>query len=233
MPMQIFTTTALDSIHTLAEAWKIADWDVILSGDGSGSGWDLGCGWGCVLIDRESRGRQEFHGGMNFGTVDIAELMPYVQAMAWYAERRRRAIRLGRHVPDVVRVRIVTDHKSLADDGNAIARGTKSLWDCANSAFWAALLSFERAGFAFGYRWIPRASAALNCYVDEVSKAAYRAMKTLKLPEAPNGRPVSPHDCNADDDLPTILHDFARKQPPRKHGRERGPGRDCGPADDG
>jgi hypothetical protein len=44
------------------------DWDVLIIGDGSGTGWSEPCGWASVLHERYSNMRQLFTGAMNHGT---------------------------------------------------------------------------------------------------------------------------------------------------------------------
>lgn len=228
MPMEIITKTRLVSILALARELKVADnWDVIIHGDGSGSGWDLPIGWGAVLVDRHARGRMQFCGGMSTGTVNIAELTPFTQAMAWYSERRKRVIANGGAIKAICNVHLVTDHAAIQLDGTALTRGGKSVRDVnANRPEWAKLLAYEWEGFAFTFHWIPRSSTALNVWCDDQSKICFKAMKEMRRPATPDGREVSIYDCNADHEDATALHFVKPLQPRgqrRKHARrERG-----------
>lgn len=176
---------------------------MILAGDGSGSGWGLPIGWACTLIERASGGRKRFYGGMNDGTIAVAELVPYVQAMSWYAAHRKGK---AGDLPPICRVLVVTDHQAIETEGKALASGAKSLVDVSNRCYWAALLSFERDGFAFDYKHVERATIALNCHADEVSKGARHAMKTLPMPTDLAGNVLTGYECNANDDSRTPVH---------------------------
>ncbi len=196
--------TSLGRIASLAASWGIADdWDVLVVGDGSGQGWNDPCGWSSVLVDRHARGRKLFYGAMNLGTSGLAELIPYVQAMAWYeaGHGARRRAKLDR---PILHVAIVTDCKSIADQGNQILSGAKELASVrAHRPFWVALLDYERAGYAFSFRWVARAQSALNAYCDNVagrSRIAVDAIKDVQLPVDERGRTISIYECNEDEE---------------------------------
>ncbi len=190
-------------------------------------------GWGGVLLDRKARGRMRFYGGMSSGTVYVAEIQPYIQALRWYAERRSRLLNAARSgassvaPPAVVRVHIVTDSSALAADGNALADGTKGVRQMvANRADWAALETFAWEGFVLRFHWIPRASAALNCWADGMARNCFEAMKAMPPPSV-DGQPIGVYDCNADDDDHTVLHFIKPKQGRPKPGRNGHAGRAC------
>lgn len=228
--MEILSTTRLDSIDRMARGWGIdPGWDAIIVGDGSGGGWHLPTGWAGVLVDRAERGRVRFYGGMSSGTINIAELMPYVQAMRWYSAHRRRRADAGKAGAALCRVHVVTDHLAIAQEGTALVRGEKLVRDLgANRPDWAALMAFEWEGFCFAFHWIERATAALNVWSDEQAKICFRAMKEMPAPSL-DGVPVSIHDCNADHDAATPLHLLVPK-PPRGNGKRRpAVARDCPP----
>jgi hypothetical protein len=204
--MQVLPQTNLDAISTVARSWGIEHWDALLVGDGSGSGWLQPMGWCCVLIDRAGRARQRFYGGANLGTSVMAELLPYVQALSWYEERRSR---LG--ITSLCTVHVVTDCKPIEQDGAALHRGAKSLLEVrANKPLWAAMQAFESQGYILHFHYIERATAALNVYCDDVSKQCFHAMKHLPEPHDGKGRVVSIYECNPDEE------DMAERPRPRK-----------------
>ncbi len=194
--MQVLPQTDLNRLDEIARSWGIGRWDALLVGDGSGSGWMQPMGWCCVLIDRATRRRQRFYGGANLGTSVMAELLPYVQALAWYDERRRR---LDHREP--CQVHIVTDCMAIAQDGEALQRGGKSLLELRNNRpLWSAMQAYAENGYVLHFHHIARASAALNAYADDVSKRCFQAMKHLLEPHDGRGRRVSIYDCNPDDE---------------------------------
>jgi hypothetical protein len=221
--MELLPETSLDGIRHLAAELGISDWDVILVGDGSGSGWTVPTGWCCVLIDRVAKRRQKFYGGMNFGTSVMAELIPYVQALSYYHERRSR---LGEAGP--CRVHIITDALPIATDGQALLRGGKSLLDLkSNQPFWGALAAFGQLGYRIAFHHLPRSTTVLNLYADDLSKSCFAAMKEMAMPRDRDGREVNIYECNADDDEPTRLHELPRKQPGKGRGNRACPVDEC------
>ncbi len=214
------TITDISQLSQALAKIKITAWDVLLVGDGSGGGWELGGGWGCTLIEASTSKRITFYGGMSLSTINIAELMPYLHALSWYESNRQKRIAAG----TLCRVAIVTDHEAIAKIGTALNRGMANLDSIANASYWAALRSFERRGFALKYTWIPRASLALNCLADAYAKECFRAMKTITKPTTPDGKPVSAYECNPKRDRPTIIDSIEAKQPPAP--RQRKPVRD-------
>ena len=121
----------LASLADLLAHLKIAEWDALIVGDGSGTGWKMGAGWAAVLIDKYSGARKLFYGAMNTGTVTLGELFPYLHALSWYTGRdgpgrhRRRELQA---VNRQMKIHIVTDSQIIATCGNnrvtAIASGT-------------------------------------------------------------------------------------------------------------
>jgi hypothetical protein len=172
----------LADIHDIALGLGAGDWDVALIGDGAGRGWDLPCGWSCVLIDRHggeaaagTDARKLFSGGMNFGTVDIAELMPYVQAMAWY-DRHHGKARRAETGKDLLSVLIVTDRKSITQQALALQAGRERAAEiCRKLPLWAAMMHFERRGYSFRWAWQERGRIALNSLADRMADVAKHA----------------------------------------------------------
>ncbi len=227
MAMDLLSNTSLAHLDEAVKDWGVPDgWDVILVGDGAGSGWDVPCGWGVTLVDRLAKRRKSFYGGLSTGTINTAELMPYVQALSWLAENRARAAHNGHKVPPVCRVHVVTDHQAIATEGRALNSGLKTLRDLkANRAYWAALLSFEPDGFVLDYHWKPRASSALNCWADEMATICFKAIKEMPRPVDSLGRVVSIYECNPSGQGPTPLDELPRKadpKPRKKKPREKG-----------
>lgn len=78
---------ASETLEALLERLGIDNYDLLLVGDGSGSGWKLECGWGCVSIERSTLERRAWYGAMSAGTVNFAEMMAYLQPLCWYVSR--------------------------------------------------------------------------------------------------------------------------------------------------
>jgi ribonuclease HI len=225
--MHVTPATRADSPAALADALGEPGWDVLLVGDGSGAGWDLPVGWGCVLIDRASGLRKRFAGAMSAGTSYLAELYPYVHALSWLAARRKRKAEV---LP--LRVVVVTDSQAVVAHARKLRGGELSLGELGEAAgAWAALLAFDRAcGLLLSFRWAARETTALNCWADAAGRGAYRAAQALAWPAAAGGREVSPYECN-----PAVprAHDLAGVpvKPLRRRRKGRPRGKDCPPAD--
>jgi ribonuclease HI len=152
---------------------RLEQWDTLLIGDGSGSGWDLGAGWACVLIDKYSGARKLFCGALNTGTVSLAEIFPYLHAMCWYAakdgpgsRRRQEAVSAGR----ALNIHVVTDSQYVAQAGNsAITRKQ-------HKELWAAFDAYRLQGYQMIFHHVPREVINLNVFVDAVSRQARLAL---------------------------------------------------------
>ena len=216
--MDLSPETRLDPLPALLRGLGQDTWDVALVGDGSGSGWDKPIGWGVTLVEKASGGRKVLWGGASAGTSFLAELWPYLHALAWYDAYREREPARKATFP---RVAIVTDNKPVADVGNALVAGVKDLGGVnAAGPAWAALLAYRRQGYAFTFSWIPRISWALNSFADQLAENCFAAMKAVAMPEL-DGKEVSAYSCNADDERETPLHEFDRRPKSGRRARKR------------
>lgn len=170
------------------------DWDVLIIGDGAGSGWEISAGWAAVLIDKYSYSRKLFYGGMNTGSVTLGELFPYLHAMLWYTgkdgpgkQRLYDAAAAGFRTS--LRIHIVTDSQVVATAGNNPASRHSY------PALWAAFDAFVRQGFEITFHHVARTLIDMNILVDEVSRCARLAMTDvfntamLKLAQEYDGLP--------------------------------------------
>jgi hypothetical protein len=160
-----------ETLERLLKRLKIKDrdWDLVLVGDGSGSNWKIGAGWACVSIERlhEEEPRVWF-GAMNRGTVNLAEMLAYVQPLTWYAAKVDHEIHVSHHRDKLTRnVHIITDSDYCRDVGTTGGELIR-----ANGPIWQIFKIFSRYGIFLHWHWRPREDVALNVYVDALSKAA-------------------------------------------------------------
>lgn len=147
----------MKTVDELLAHLKIDKWDLLLIGDGSGSNWEYGCGWGCVSIERATFKREVWAGSLNRGTVNVAEFMAYVQPLMWYTTQGEKG--------KFRTVHIVTDSQVVASNkGNGhICR-----------KFLDQFLSY---GLLIHTHWLERQTINLNEFADIVSKQAYANIK--------------------------------------------------------
>lgn len=140
------------------------EWDVALLGDGSGSCWSRPCGWCCFLADRHQDRVTTFWGGLSSGTVTLSELMPFVQALVWWADQRAPWLRrqLGRPLAG----HVITDSQLVAGQGNGALRRK------AFRELWCAVDAVEAAGCKLVWHWLPRASTEWSVAADAMARAA-------------------------------------------------------------
>jgi len=136
------------------------EWDAVIVGDGSGTGWEHSCGWASVLIDHYSSYRVEFYGGWNKGTSHIAEIMPYLEALTWYVAGPG-SIKTG--TSNTKHIHLITDNANVANCGNRQAERGTYPW------LWAPFLHIERMGYILKWHWVARNRLALNKLADYIS----------------------------------------------------------------
>lgn len=165
---------ALQTLAEIAQNLGIANWDLLLVGDGSGSGWAQGCGWATTLVDNQTRERWQFVGGMNMGSINLAELMPYLHALTWYHANvgKQRIASIGRPLV----VHIITDSQVIAAQGQQAAELSQSL-PKVQEAQWAAMRQLAHMGYLLHYHWIERCTTALNWAADLLAGMSRRAVR--------------------------------------------------------
>lgn len=174
------------------------DWDILLVGDGSGQGWEMGCGWACVLVDKMSARRKLFFGGMNSGTIGIGELFPYLHAMMWYSRnpgkiRHKRLAKQFGH-PVTLKVHIITDNEITAKQGNGKAKRNT------NIELWSGLDYISRLGYSFTFHWVGRSNIGLNLLTDHISRESRKALENVTIPDGCSIYDFTPDDAADNND---------------------------------
>ncbi len=177
-------------LETLLVPRGIHDWDVLLLGDGAGCSWDIGAGWGCVLIDRATMGRKLFWGAWSSGTVNIAEFMPYLHALMWYDIQYRRERQSAK--PGTLKVHVFSDSEVTVNAGNRVHR-PKDL-----SPLWAAWDNLVYKGYSARFHSILRETAGCNILCDELSRFTRQLVQGIEWKDfAPEGY-ANLYDINPD-----------------------------------
>jgi ribonuclease HI len=126
------------------------------------------------LIEVATGSRQLFYGGMNVGTISLGELLPYVQALLWYANGPW-GKRKPKHRP--CEVWIFTDNQHIAQAGNQHSAIRHYV------GLWSELQDLEQRGYRLHFRWIERNTVALNRTVDQMARKLNRLMGRIELPK--------------------------------------------------
>jgi ribonuclease HI len=148
---------AAAELERLARDLALADFDLLLVGDGSGTVYDRPAGWACVAYDRHRRQAVVHAGSVTGGTNNFAELAPYVQAL-WHHHQGH-----GPALAAPVRVQIVRDSELTVRCGSGrYARR-------ANGCLWAAVAWFERNGYRLAWRHVPRNSNTWSAWMDALA----------------------------------------------------------------
>lgn len=148
----------------------------VLIGDGSGSTFERACGWSSILINFETREFSLWWGAMSRGTVNIGEIMAYVQPLTYLTnvEISRREANGGKH--QFVNITILTDSQYVKEQGSSRGSSVKK-----NGAFWRLFDGFAHQGILLKWQWLARDTHELNSLVDGVSKAARKAVTEFDL----------------------------------------------------
>lgn len=162
------------------EEKNVTTFDAVLIGDGSGSKWTAGAGWGAVLVQYEPPDMfaTAWYGAANRGTVNFAEAMAYLAPLTWlHAHEKEERGRLGGH--RMLHVHIITDSQYCRTAGTS-----PSPSKYANGIIWSALANLKRMGVMLTWHWAPRNLAPYNPYCDDVSRRLNQLVAAYSVKEA-------------------------------------------------
>lgn len=192
-----------ETLEGLLRRLKIETWDVILVGDGSGQAWaesvltpGVGVGWACVLLESSAIERRLFFGGANDGTVNIGEAMAYLLPLCWLADRDAKQHAAPQKTGKTKSVHIITDSDYLRFRGNTHSGAGGPQASPGLAAIWAGLETFHRRGYTLHWHHLPRNDAALNRYVDDLSRRSRLCLKAGELPKAVDEGGLVLHELN-------------------------------------
>ena len=211
----------------------VPDWDIVIIGDGSGTGWKGACGWAGVLVEKNHPERGLGYGGMNVGSINLAELMPYLQTLNHFHEQRGREIL---ETKGLLRVHVLTDSSTITAWGNRVAN-LKADLPKTSSPFHAAMRQFGRLGYHLQYHWGPRSQNCLNWASDLIAALSRRgvmrcrenadndtnlslhaanAIDNVRFCDPATGEPIDIHDLNPSEDTNASTSDREGGQPPNQ-----------------
>lgn len=148
-------------------------YDVLIVGDGSGTGWATACGWACTLVIKNPENRRFFYGGMDTASINMAESMPYLHALTWYDNNGGYdRLKLVGHL-DVL---ILTDSEVTANWGNQAMQPYPVEVPRKQVGIYAALREYGRLGYNCKFVWIPRQSNGFNYMADLIAGITRRTV---------------------------------------------------------
>jgi len=158
------------------------NWDALIVGDGSGTGWNEPCGWAAVLFDRHLGRHKKVRGAMDCGTSYLAELMPYVHALSWYLDGPGHGRHLlhekRKHRPDaVLKVHILTDNQAVARQGRDEIGGKTG------SYYRAMFEDFAQIGLQIAWHHRKRLTTNMNKLCDYIAGQQREITKALNNEE--------------------------------------------------
>ena len=160
---------ARPGLKDLARSLDIAEYDLLLVGDGSGTVYAEPAGWSCLAYDRIKDSIVLHAGAVTAGTNNFAELAPYAHAL-WFHHQEHP---LG----GPFRAHVVSDSELTVRCGN------RQYTRRANGALWAAIEWFEGQGYRLRWHHVARATIPWNRLADEVAGRARRAIAGINGPK--------------------------------------------------
>jgi ribonuclease HI len=151
-------------LEDLARQLFVADFDLLLVGDGSGTVYAQPAGWGCLAYDRRKQQVNLHTGATSCGTNNFAELVPYVQALWHHHQDHQQAPAIP------VRVQIISDSELTVRCGNGCYARR------ANACLWASIAWFEQNGYRLAWRHVLRNSNPWSALMDAVAGQARRLL---------------------------------------------------------
>jgi hypothetical protein len=153
------------SLNKLLKSFSISKFDLILMGDGSGTGWELPIGFAAMAIWRNPDLRKVFSGCLNHGTIGQAEILPYLTAIRYdYQVIAKGNLEAKR------RVIIISDSQVSVNVGNGIqqAHTNKDLWE---SYKW-----FLNLGYEITWIWVERNENDIHKLAHSLSNIARKLL---------------------------------------------------------
>lgn len=178
------------TLQDVLAALNIVNWDAVVVGDGSGSGWTQGAGWASVVITRNGRRSPLLLGAYNSGTVNVAELQALLHGLMWLDEEGGGKA-LCRQKGALVDVHLITDSEITVNQGNGKykAKGVTRI-------LWGSVRVLEKDGYRLHFHWYGRDGIALNKLCDHASREARLAVEPLSLVRLLDADGITVYDFN-------------------------------------
>lgn len=155
------------AVSELNKQLNLPAYDLLLTGDGSGTTIQTACGFACFMYYPQNKQYSIQLGCFNHGTNNLAELMPYIHAL-WkdsYINMKWKPRN----------VEIVSDSELTVRQGNKVyARN-------ANKTLWAAIDSFCDNGYTIHWNHVLRNSNPISALCDKLAGTCRKKMFEFDL----------------------------------------------------
>jgi ribonuclease HI len=152
-------------LEELAQQLSLPHFDLLLTGDASGTILDKSCGFACIAYSRGLNNNKEYvvlhKGAINHGTNNFAELIPYVHAL-YYDMYVNKMLDIRKGMRNRI-AHVVSDSELIVRQGN------KQYQREANLPFWAAIDSFTQLKYVIHWTHIRRLSNQFNKLCDRIA----------------------------------------------------------------
>lgn len=155
-------------LDTFLQAQRIApnQWDLLLFGDGSGGGWNVGGAFTVFLVDKRLPTREVLVGGWSKTTVNRMELGAYTEALSFHYH----GLLGGVITTPPYNVWAFTDSELTAKCGSRIY--TRK----ANADLWNTVDWYETRGYRINWRQLPRNTTDFHVAADAAAGKARKAL---------------------------------------------------------
>lgn len=161
------------SLRRLSHEWRLPPWDVLIVGDGSGSGaWHqaLGIGWASIVTDVFGN-RVVQAGALYDGNVSLAELSAASHGLWHYdATITKKRPRLEKPL----RVAVLCDNQQIVAESRLRVEDQLRTTDGPQWAFFNAILL---RGYVATWHQIPRIAVTTNWAADQLASKARKALQ--------------------------------------------------------
>lgn len=133
----------MTKLQELLQRFGIQRWDLLLIGDGSGTTFNTPAGWCVILLDLVTGRRELLTGAKNRGSINRAELQPYLEALAFHFY----SINSGK-LPRVLDVHIISDSEVTVKCGRGQYQRK------ANTDLWCAVDFWKTKGYNIHWHYV-------------------------------------------------------------------------------
>jgi ribonuclease HI len=146
----------------------VTEWDVLIFGDGSGTGWKDAGGFACLIHTRAGK-RGSVVGGVTNTTINSMELFAYIAGLRYHYYQM-----IKEKMPTPLKLHVFTDSAYVQNGGNGstVVKSNKDLWN--------DLHLFRTWGYELTFHLVHRNSTPMHVWADQKAGEARRALLALR-----------------------------------------------------